>query len=379
MSAASAAAGGHVRLENVTKRHGSVVALHDVSLDIEKGSTFGIIGSNGSGKSTLLKLIAKILVPDAGTVTVRGRTTALLELGAGFHPELSGRENIYLNGAILGLPKRTIDANYDAIVEFAELAAFIGNPVKTYSSGMFARLGFSVAVHVDPDVLLIDEVLAVGDENFQRRCAEKIDDLRSGGRTCVIVSHAMGQLHNLCDRIAWIEKSELRGVGAPGEIIERYVKQVHPGSVVDDEGRVHTGSGELRVRSAHVTGPNGGPPESGAEARLELSFAGEPMDAVVGFTLRRVDGLIIAGTSAPAATRIEPGRADAARFDIPRLSLLAGTYEVETLVTDPSRQHVVDQLRHAGRFDVAPAHDFALQSGAVDLFGAWSAGSQPVC
>jgi ABC-type polysaccharide/polyol phosphate transport system ATPase subunit len=180
------------------------LAVDDVSFDIRKGETFGIVGQNGSGKSTLLKCLARILTPDSGTVTVAGKVSALLELGAGFHPELSGRENIYLNGSILGLSSKQLDDRFDEIVEFAGLERFIDTPVKNYSSGMYVRLGFSVAINVDPDVLLIDEVLAVGDEEFQRRCTEKFSELQRSGKTIVVVSHGLNQMRGICDRLAWL-------------------------------------------------------------------------------------------------------------------------------------------------------------------------------
>src|SRR5262249_60818608 len=161
--------------------------------------TFGLIGENGSGKSTMLKCIARILRPDQGSIAVAGKVSALLELGAGFHPELSGRENVYLNGAILGLGKRQLDARFDEIVAFAGIEQFIDTPVKNYSSGMYVRLGFSVAINVDPDILLVDEVLAVGDAEFQRRCMERFDEMRASGKTIVIVTHALGSVRNLCD------------------------------------------------------------------------------------------------------------------------------------------------------------------------------------
>ena len=183
-------------------------ALRDVSFSVKEGTTFGIVGSNGSGKSTTLKLLAQILVPDQGSVKVEGRVSALLELGAGFHPDLTGRENVFLNGAILGLSRKTLNQRLEEIVDFAGLGTFIDNPVKTYSSGMYARLGFAVAVNVDPDILLIDEVLAVGDESFQRKCAERIGELRSGGRTVVLVSHNLSSIQAMCDTAAWIDQGE---------------------------------------------------------------------------------------------------------------------------------------------------------------------------
>ena len=166
-------------------------ALGDVSFEVAEGTTFGLIGHNGSGKSTLLKCLARILEPDQGTIRIDGQMSALLELGAGFHPELSGRENVYLNGSILGLSKRQIDRRFDDIVGFAGLERFIDTPVKNYSSGMYVRLGFSVAINVDPDMLLVDEVLAVGDEEFQRKCLERFAELRDAGKTIVVVTHSL--------------------------------------------------------------------------------------------------------------------------------------------------------------------------------------------
>src|SRR3954453_574262 len=176
-------------------------ALRDVDVQIEAGKTFGLIGHNGSGKSTLLKCLAGILVPDSGSIRTQGKVSALLELGAGFHPELSGRDNVYLNGSILGLSKKQIDAQFDQIVDFAGLEQFIDTPVKNYSSGMYVRLGFSVAINVDPEILMVDEVLAVGDEQFQRRCAEKFAEFKEDGKTIVLVSHALGTMRTMCDEV----------------------------------------------------------------------------------------------------------------------------------------------------------------------------------
>ncbi|HEY5156265.1 MAG TPA: ABC transporter ATP-binding protein, partial [Acidimicrobiales bacterium] len=207
-------------------RYEEFQALEDVSLEVPAGTTFGLIGENGSGKSTLLKCMAKILRPDAGSITVNGKISALLELGAGFHPELSGKENIYLNGAILGLGSKDIDRKYDEIVEFAGLERFIDTPVKNYSSGMYVRLGFSVAINVEPDVLLVDEVLAVGDEQFQRKCNEKFAELRAQDKTIVVVSHALGLMRTICDQLAWFEHGHLRMSGDAGDVIDRYVAEV---------------------------------------------------------------------------------------------------------------------------------------------------------
>src|SRR5574341_1806949 len=188
-------------------------ALRDIELDIHGGETVGLIGANGSGKSTLLKLLAGILEPTAGTVRVRGRVASLLELGAGFNGELTGRENIYLNASILGLSRREINRNYDSIVDFSGLEQFIDNQVKHYSSGQYVRLGFAVAVHVDPDVLLIDEVLAVGDEAFQAKCLDRVRAFQREGRTIVLVTHALDTVRDICDRAAMLHHGRLHAIG----------------------------------------------------------------------------------------------------------------------------------------------------------------------
>jgi ABC-type polysaccharide/polyol phosphate transport system ATPase subunit len=197
-------------------------ALRDVSLEVEAGESFGLVGDNGSGKSTLLKCMARILSPDEGRVATVGKVSTLLELGAGFHPELSGRDNVYLNGSILGLSKQQISRRFDEIVAFAGLEPFIDTPVKNYSSGMYVRLGFSVAINVDPDILLVDEVLAVGDIDFQRKCVEKFVDLKTQGRTIVLVSHALESVRNLCDRAALLDEGHLRTVGPAPAVIDEY-------------------------------------------------------------------------------------------------------------------------------------------------------------
>src|SRR6187399_2116072 len=201
-------------------------ALQDVSFTVPHGSTFGVIGRNGSGKSTALKLVAGITKPTSGTVAVQGRISALIELGAGFHPEISGRENIFINGIMLGLTRREIQQRFDEIVEFAELKDFIDAPVKTYSSGMYMRLGFAVAIHVDPDVLLVDEVLAVGDEGFTHKCLDKFAEFKRRGKTILLVTHALGLVERFCDEALWLDGGRLKGLGDPRRIVGAYVTDV---------------------------------------------------------------------------------------------------------------------------------------------------------
>ncbi len=207
--------------------HEDFWALRDVSFTIPEGTTYGLIGSNGSGKSTLLKCLAKILYPDEGTISSHGRLAALLEVGSGFHPELSGRENIYLNGSILGMKRHEIDSKFDEIVDFSGIAPFIDQPVKNYSSGMYVRLGFSVAINVDPDILVVDEILAVGDAEFQEKCNDKFADFKRRGKTVVLVSHSLPTVSEMCDEAAWIEKGALRFDGAVDEAIGRYSSDVY--------------------------------------------------------------------------------------------------------------------------------------------------------
>lgn len=219
----------------------AIAALDSISFDVEPGEAVGLIGSNGSGKSTLLKMVAGILKPTSGQLDVEGRVAALIELGAGFHPEISGRENIFINGAILGLGRREIERRFDDIVEFSGLAEFIEEPVKNYSSGMYVRLGFSVAIHTDPDVLLVDEVLAVGDEAFSHRCLRRIEEFLARGKTLLLVSHSLTLIEEICDRAIWLEKGKLRMSGHP-----RLVADTYRQAVAEAEGQEHRSAKEQR-------------------------------------------------------------------------------------------------------------------------------------
>lgn len=203
-------------------------ALRDITFDVPRGSTFALLGSNGSGKSTLLKCLAKILWPEEGRIVSHGRVASLLEVGSGFHPELSGRENIYLNGSILGMSRREVKRKFDEIVDFSEVGKFIDQPVKSYSSGMYVRLGFSVAIHVQPDILVVDEILAVGDAAFQEKSRAKFDELHERGKTIILVSHALGTVQQMCDHAAWIEKGTLQQVGPVDEITAAYNNAIFP-------------------------------------------------------------------------------------------------------------------------------------------------------
>jgi ABC-type polysaccharide/polyol phosphate transport system ATPase subunit len=201
-------------------------ALEDISLSIHKGETLGLVGSNGSGKSTLLKTLAKIYWPDRGQIEYFGRMSALLEVGSGFHPELTGRENIYLNGSILGMKKKEIDLRFDKIVEFSGVSKFIDQPVKNYSSGMYVRLGFSVAIHVEPDILVVDEVLAVGDAAFQKQCFQRFKELKKQGTTIILVTHDLDAMNQLCDQAVWIKNGLVEMKGQSKKVSTSYLKSI---------------------------------------------------------------------------------------------------------------------------------------------------------
>ena len=206
------------------KRREKREVLKDINLDIKKGETVALIGVNGSGKSTLLKLMTQIIFPNKGQIETRGKLTSLLELGAGFHPDFSGRENIYFNSSIFGLTRKEIDSRIEQIIEFSELRDFIDNPVRTYSSGMYMRLAFSVAINVDAQILLIDEILSVGDQHFQEKCFNKMRELKQEGKTMVFVTHSMESVRNLCDRAVWLYNGEIRMDGNTNEVVDEYLK-----------------------------------------------------------------------------------------------------------------------------------------------------------
>jgi ABC-type polysaccharide/polyol phosphate transport system ATPase subunit len=213
-------------LRGKTSRHEDFWALRDISFEVLKGQTHGLIGSNGSGKSTLLKCLAKIYWPTLGEISYQGRMASLLEVGSGFHLELSGRENIYLNGSILGMSKKEIDRKFDDIVDFSGVEQFLDQPVKNYSSGMYVRLGFSIAINVDPDILVVDEVLSVGDEEFQRKSYQKFRDLKAAGKTIIIVTHAMPVIRDLCDQVTWLDRGKMQATGPTADVVSSYLNSV---------------------------------------------------------------------------------------------------------------------------------------------------------
>ena len=334
----------------------SVPAVQNVSFAVDRGEAFGIIGRNGSGKSTLLKLISGILKPSAGRVTVNGRIAALIELGAGFHPEITGRENIFINGIMLGLTRREIEQRFDKIVEFSGISEFLDQPVKTYSSGMYVRLGFAVAVHVDPDILLIDEVLSVGDEEFSARCVAKIQEMKYRGVTLVFVTHQLDQVRSLCDRALWIDHGRTEAIGDPMRVVDAYLQEVSgavPASdsaAAPDEGAAlesqqplkseadeeRWGSGEIVIRRVSLTDHDGrelvalaaGTP---AVLDLDVEVRVPQDDFVFGVGIYHADGTCVYGTNT-AVEGYAPRRIEGdvrIRFVMESLDLVAGTYRID--------------------------------------------------
>jgi ABC-type polysaccharide/polyol phosphate transport system ATPase subunit len=354
-------------------------ALQDVTFDVPRGRTLGVIGRNGSGKSTLLKLVAGISKPTTGTVTVQGRISALIELGAGFHPEISGRENVFINGIMLGLSKREITRRFDEIVEFAELEEFIDNPVKTYSSGMYMRLGFAVAIHVDPEVLLVDEVLAVGDEGFTHKCLDKFAEFKRRGKTILLVTHSLGMVERFCDEAIWMDGGRLKAMGDPKRVVGAYITDVEvseekllaagdarakdasevvspddPASAVLPDTPIEAvegpadmfrategrwGSREIEITDVSLAGPAGdagrvfhtGEPMS---IRVRLHTPVEMTDFVMGVGIFNAEGICVYGTN----TSLEEyrsvrmlGEAEAT-FAIESLDLVEGTYKLDVAV-----------------------------------------------
>ena len=326
-----------------------VQALRDVSFTVERGGAFGVVGANGSGKSTLLKLLAGTAKPSGGTLAVDGRVTALLEIGAGFHPDFTGRENAYLNGSLLGLKRAEVDRAMPAIEEFADLGRFFDAAVKTYSSGMYMRLGFSVAVHLDPDVLLVDEVLAVGDEYFQHKCFAKITEFRAARKTIVLVSHDLGAIARLCDRAIWLEAGLIAAEGAPHDVINAYHVKVGEKEQRERAARgeigARWGSKEIEITSARVLGPDGDERavlESGRPAVIEIGFRNPRgvTDAVFGIYVYRDDGTGVYGTNTLMDGVSVPVRAvGVARFAIDELALLPGAFDVDIGIIDPQDRY----------------------------------------
>jgi ABC-type polysaccharide/polyol phosphate transport system ATPase subunit len=347
----------------------TINALNHVSFDVAKGTTLGLIGSNGSGKSTILKMIAGTSRPNSGKVEVSGRISALLELGAGFHPDFTGKENVFLDGIILGLSRKQIEARFDEIVDFAEMEEFIDAPAKTYSSGMFMRLAFAVAISVDPDILLIDEVLAVGDASFQRKCLARIDQLKNKGKTLVFVSHGMEQVRQLCDQAVWLDRGSVGALGNTDRVIDQYIESVFE----KDEARI----------SAAEAGKDGAEDENrwgtrravidevnlldGTGAKRHYFNTGEAMkiqvrynsreraeEPVIGIIIRTSDGTICFGSNTQTlgdAPALLP-ETGALELEFEELPLLPGIYDVTAILQNEDSTETFDYHDRKYNFEV---------------------------
>lgn len=329
-----------------------VTALEGINLQVEKGQTFGVIGENGSGKSTLLKLVAGIAKPTRGRIQTEGKVSALIELGAGFHPEITGRENVYINGIMLGLTKKEINAKFDEIVGFAELEDFIDAPVKTYSSGMYMRLGFAIAINVNPDILLIDEVLAVGDASFVPKCLDRINDFRRRQKTILFVSHDLSTVEKICDRVAWLKAGRIQTIGEAKRVIDAYLQDVAEKQEKDfekrrqerieeqkwEEGRRENRWGKreieiVRVRLKNLEGQEKSvfSPEEGMVIEMEVTARSRIEDFVFGIGLFNSQGIACYGTN----THLEDYEPISIHGQgtvtcrIERLNLINGTYYLD--------------------------------------------------
>ncbi len=374
-------------------------ALNGVSLTIRHGESVGLVGHNGSGKSTLLKCMARILPADRGTVTLGGRVATLLELGAGFQPDLSGRENVYLNGSILGLTRREIAASFDSIVDFAGVRDFIDTPVRNYSSGMYVRLGFAIAVHVDPDILLVDEVLSVGDAGFQEKSLARMRSFSERGKTVVLVSHALEAVESLCDRVVVLEHGQVIFDGPTEQALTSYRRRLAGGAsepaAVEAVETDPDGDGRARVADAVLTVPGhdpAGPVPSGAKARLDVDVRAVD-DLVgrggltVGMVLRRPD-LPSAVYETRTSWRVTyvapppPGESLRASFEF-ELNVLTGTYLIDVLLGNAETDVVHDVRRDAAKIVVrAEDHDAGIAPLGVRITldnpeGVWPPESEP--
>lgn len=373
-------------------------ALSDVSFEIKRGEMAGIIGANGAGKSTILKLVSRILEPTSGHVEVNGRVSALLELGAGFHPDLTGRENIFLKGSILGVSRSEMARVFDDIVAFSELQRFIDVPVKNYSSGMFIRLGFSVAIHIKPEVLLVDEVLAVGDQSFQLRCMDRITEMRRQGVTIVFVTHSLRTVKSMCDRAIWLHDGMVLADGDVDHVIDRYT----------DHALSHGGSGSTDSTSSspkQAPGPEGSTPRRRGsreaeivcvqllddQARERKRFStGETFVArmhyvahqrierpVFGLAMHRADGCHICGpntgTRGYAIDAIEgKGHVD---FFVPSLPLLPGAFHFSAAIYNQGGTHTYDHHVQAYDFRVTQTGEMQKELGMLRIEGLWQLGN----
>ncbi len=359
-------------------RYEEFIALNDISFDVPHGATLGIIGSNGSGKTTMLKCLTGIYTPEHGSIKIDGKVAALLELGAGFHPELTGSENIFLNGAILGMTKKDVEKKFDEIVEFAGLEKFINTPVKNFSSGMVVRLGFSIAAHVEPKILLIDEILSVGDQDFQRKSTEKIEEFRREGRTIVVVSHSLGLVQQLCKEVIWLDKGKIRQAGLAADVISAYTGGSYAEHVErDDESRERWGTGDARINSIELLSSDNMKiqhfdSDSAVRVRFQINAHVRLESPILRVRITKLNGDVIWATSTQRVSnsiRILDGPATAT-LDIPKLGLLEGTYYLSASISNSTSTTELDHCQNWLRFNVHKTNMF--DEGVVSVESSWS-------
>ncbi|MDM8527950.1 ABC transporter ATP-binding protein [Anaerolineales bacterium HSG24] len=369
--------------------------LRDINFEIEQGESISFIGVNGAGKSTLLKLLTHIIRPTTGMIEINGRISALLELGTGFHPDLTGRENIYLNGAILGLKRTEIKRRMDEIIGFAELERFIDVPVRNYSSGMYVRLGFSVAIYTEPEILIVDEVLAVGDVAFQRKCMDQINALKRRGVTIILVTHAMGSVEDMCQRAVWLDKGRIRVIGEAESVVRQYVwdsyGQNPASSTVATDATDNTddtdveesneppkrwGSGEVAIEQVQFLSADHQPRDyykTGETMTLAMHYRAEKRveKPVFGIAIHRSDGTHVTGPNTKfAGHKIPYIEGDGVvYYTVPSLSLLEGTYYVTVVVYDYKLKQMFDYHDQLYPFRVVPWKDEPY--GLLTLNGDW--------
>jgi len=384
-----------IRLMRRKKNPGDIFwPLKNLSLTINRGDCVGVIGPNGSGKSTLLKLITGILTPDEGDMRVNGRISSLLELGAGFHPDLTGRENIYLNGSIYGLSRAQMNQRLDSIIDYAELGDFIDTPIKHYSSGMYVRLGFAVAIHTDPDLLLVDEVLAVGDATFQRKCMKSIQQFRDNGGTLFLVSHDLGSIQTICKRVIWLDHGQVQADGHPTDVVMEYLSRLaqqeeakaqkqagSKGQRVGEEEDVasarHWGSGKLRITEVDFCDEQGQPRanfRNGDPLQIRLHYeARETIEQpVFGLAIYHQSGTHICGPNTKFGQIHIPAvqGTGVISYCIPALTLLEGGYTLSVAVVNHNDTETYDYQDRLHNFQVFRGKS-KEQYGLVTLNGTW--------
>jgi lipopolysaccharide transport system ATP-binding protein len=358
-------------------------AVQDVSFNLNPGECLGIIGRNGSGKSTILKLASGIIKPTSGRVFVKGRLSALLELGAGFHTDLTGKENVYLNASILGMSQEDTNQCFEDIVEFSELGEFIHMPVKHYSSGMYMRLGFSVAVHVRPNILIVDEILAVGDQSFQIKCVDRIYELKNKGTTIVFVSHNLETVRNLCSKLMWLDQGKLMASGNVNEVISEYRQHLfeRDSGVVrseSDPGEFRRwGSGEAEITAVRFLDDTGAETkafQAGDELTIEIAYsAHRPIsEPEFGLAIFRSDGIHVCGPNNRLGGQPidEIDGNGVVRYRLDELILLPATYRVSVAIHDSRMSNAYDFHEQAYTFQVLPGGPFAFE-GLVDMPASW--------